>query len=62
MAHGRGLRGADLAFALGCGLYAAGGLAVLAQAERDGRALPGDLPYPTVPYPGAMVVPTRRTC
>jgi phosphatidyl-myo-inositol dimannoside synthase len=36
-------------------------LAVLAQAERDGRALPGDLPYPTVPYPGAMVVPTRRT-
>jgi hypothetical protein len=31
MAHGRGLRGADLAFALGFGLYAAGGLAVLAQ-------------------------------
>ena len=32
-------------------------LAVLAPAQRDGKALPDDLPYPTIGYGGRMVVP-----
>lgn len=34
-------------------------LAVLAQATRAGEAIPYDLPYPVVRYPGSMRAPTR---
>ena len=35
-------------------------VAVLAAARREGRALPDDLPYPTVPFAGRLLVPGRR--
>lgn len=34
-------------------------LAVMAQARRDGKPLPTDLGYPTVPYPGRLFLPTK---
>jgi phosphatidylinositol alpha-1,6-mannosyltransferase len=34
--------------------------AVLAPARRDGKAVPGDLGYPVIGYPGSMLVPTRK--
>jgi phosphatidylinositol alpha-1,6-mannosyltransferase len=35
-------------------------VAVLAPPERDGVALPTDLPYPTAPGPGSMLVPNDK--
>jgi phosphatidylinositol alpha-1,6-mannosyltransferase len=35
-------------------------IAVLAAARREGRALPGDLPYLTIPFPGRLWIPGPR--
>jgi phosphatidyl-myo-inositol dimannoside synthase len=34
--------------------------AVLAPGRRDGKAVPGDLGYPAIGYPGSMLIPTRK--
>ena len=35
-------------------------IAVLAASRREGTELPTDLGYPTIPFPGSMVVPSRK--
>jgi phosphatidylinositol alpha-1,6-mannosyltransferase len=35
-------------------------LAVLASAEREGKPIPADLPYPTHPFPGRLLLPSRK--